>query len=234
MNNFPIGIFDSGVGGLSVLNQCKKLLPDENFVYVFDRSHAPYGNKSDDEIKTCVLAVAKKLENLHCKAIVAGCNTASETAMSMLRKKIGVPVIGVYPPIAIAAEKCADGKALVLCTAATARQKNFMFACSRAGKNKIIVSPQRLLASEIEKNFENIERVKPLLYAELERYDNVRSVSLGCTHYYFVKKMIEEFYDGEVPVFSSEKGAAKRLKRVIAAKNMASDGSERSTRFIFT
>lgn len=63
MNNFPIGIFDSGVGGLSVLNQCKKLLPDENFVYVFDRSHAPYGNKSDDEIKTCVLAVAKKLEN---------------------------------------------------------------------------------------------------------------------------------------------------------------------------
>ena len=87
MNNFPIGIFDSGVGGLSVLNQCKKLLPDENFVYVFDRSHAPYGNKSDDEIKTCVLAVAKKLENLHCKAIVAGCNTASETAMSMLRKK---------------------------------------------------------------------------------------------------------------------------------------------------
>lgn len=109
-----------------------------------------------------------------------------------------------------------------------------MFACSRAGKNKIIVSPQRLLASEIEKNFENIERVKPLLYAELERYDNVRSVSLGCTHYYFVKKMIEEFYGGKVPVFSSEKGAAKRLKRVIAAKNMASDGSERSTRFIFT
>lgn len=234
MNNFPIGIFDSGVGGLSVLNQCKKLLPDESFIYIFDRSHAPYGNKSDDDIKACALAVAKKLESLHCKAIVAGCNTASETAMSVLRKKISVPVIGVYPPIALAAEKCAGGKALILCTAATARQKNFMYACSRAGKDKIIVSPQRLLASEIEKNFENIERVKPLLYSALERYDDVGSVALGCTHYYFVKNMIEQFYGGKVPVFSSEKGAANRLKRALVAKNMTADGSERSTRLIFT
>ena len=234
MNDFPIGVFDSGVGGLSVLRECQRLLPGENFIYLFDRSHAPYGNKSDDEIRACALACAKKLEKMHCKAIVVACNTASATAMSVLRKRIKAPVVGVYPPVRQAVLASGGKSALVLCTAATARQKNFMFACSKYDKNALIVAPQRLLATEIENNFENLGAVKTYLYSILDKYDNVGSVALGCTHYYFVKDMTERYFGGKAKVFPPEKGAAERLFRALKANDAFSGARDGETRMIFS
>lgn len=234
MNDLPIGIFDSGVGGLSVLRRCEEVLPNEKFVYLFDRSHAPYGNKSDGKIKECALGCVRKLQKLNCKAIVIACNTASATAMATLRRKVKVPLIGVYPPVRQAVEYGGKGKTLVLCTAATARQKNFMFACSKAGKDRVIVAPQRLLAVEIEKNFERIEAVRPYLYSVLERYPSVSSVALGCTHYYYVKPFIEQFYCGKVKIFSPETGAANRLSRALAARKLESGARSGSVKIIFT
>lgn len=139
------------MGGLSVLNQCKKLLPDESFIYIFDRSHAPYGNKSDDDIKACALAVAEKTGKSALQGNSRGLQHRFRNGNERAQKKDKRAGNRRLPADRSRRRKMRGRKSADFVHRRNGSAKNFMYACSRAGKDKIIVSPQRLLASEIEK-----------------------------------------------------------------------------------
>jgi len=126
MNAWPIGIFDSGAGGLSVLSSCRALLPYEDFIYLSDASHAPYGNKTDGEIAERVFACCERLMNLNCKAIVVACNTATGVGIKMLRQRYARPFVGLEPAMKPAVKAGIAGEIVILCTEATARQEKFL------------------------------------------------------------------------------------------------------------
>ena len=125
VNAFSIGIFDSGAGGLSVLNACRAVLPREDFIYLADIAGAPYGNKTDEEIAARVLACCERLLELNCKAIVVACNTATNVGIKMLRSRYARPFVGLEPAVKPAANAGLAGETVLLCTEATARQEKF-------------------------------------------------------------------------------------------------------------
>ncbi|MCL2796701.1 MAG: aspartate/glutamate racemase family protein [Firmicutes bacterium] len=126
MNAWPIGVFDSGAGGLSVLEACRALLPREDFIYLSDARHAPYGNKADAEIAGRVFTCCERLINLNCKAIVVACNTATGVGIRTLRERYERPFVGLEPAIKPAIEAGFKGEIVLFCTEATARQEKFL------------------------------------------------------------------------------------------------------------
>jgi len=239
-----VGIFDSGVGGLSVLAECKRLLPHENFVYLMDKENFPYGSKSDEFIEKRVFALSEKLLNEHsCKAIVVACNTATNVGIQMLRKKYNIPFVGLEPAIKPALETIKDGKVVLLTTPVTIRQKKFQDLLSRFDSKNLIILPQRDLASLIEDNintsgtlssvldfkisskrqtpaifFDYPEKIYPHIEKILTPYADAKGVVLGCTHYVFINELIERFFlerGKTVQIFDGNIGAAKRLKSLL-------------------
>lgn len=235
MSDGPIGIFDSGVGGLKVMTAIKRLLPGEDVTYVFDRKHAPYGGRRDGYIKRRAERVSSLLLLRGAKLIVVACNTATAVAIDELRKKFSVPIVGVEPPIKPAVEAAAEGKVLLLCTAATARQRRIAELIEREGKGKIVLAPAPTLAPLIERNFSELSVIKGELDAVLSAYDRekIGAVALGCTHYYHVKELIERHYDGNVPVFSGETGTAERVKYELLKNGLLSENSVGKIKYIY-
>jgi len=212
----PIGIFDSGVGGLSVLSACKKEMQNECFVYLFDESGAPYGSKSDRYILNRAEYLTKYLIDLECKAVIVACNTATSVAVDFLRNEYKIPIFGVEPPVIPAVRASNGGKILVLATEATARQERIGRLIDRCKNRNIVLSPQKNLALLIEKNFDNLEQIRDWVYEILEQYDGVESVVLGCTHYNHIKKMIEDFYGGNAKVYDCSEAVSKHVKHVLS------------------
>ena len=217
----PVGVFDSGIGGLNVLKRAVKKLPHESFIYLGDNDNAPYGNKSEAELyllaKTCVTELLKH----NVKAIVVACNTLSSTVFERLKKTVDVPLIPTLPPLI----KNKTRRTLLLCTPNTAKSayvaKNYAFA-------QVLLLP--FLAAEIERYLYCKDTVEsfPLapdlkkinLTADLRGaygiYDNV---VLGCTHYSFLKKEIAARFPS-AKILSGEENAAEALKTQLA-KNFA-------------
>jgi len=215
----PIGIFDSGVGGLSVLRECEKFLPHESFVYLCDKEYFPYGDKSDEFIKKRVFALSEKLLNEYgCKAIVVACNTATNVGIRMLRKKYNVPFVGLEPAIKPALETIPSEKVLLLATPVTIRQKKFKELLNRFDTKNLILSPQKDLAALIENNFNNLEKIYPHIKKVLSPHLDMKGIVLGCTHYVFAKDFIKRFYfenSREIRIFDGNEGAARRLKNLL-------------------
>lgn len=233
MNNGVIGVFDSGVGGLKILWELRRVLPSERYVYVFDRSGAPYGSKSAKQIIKRVEKVSRTLMALGAKTIVVGCNTATGVAIGELRKKFGVPFVGTEPPLRLAARET-DGKILLLCTPRTAAASNVERLIAEVGKNRVIVAPQKTLASDIEREFGELSALRGTLERVLAPFSNaeIGAVALGCTHYYYVKGMIEEYFGKKVKVFDSASGVAAETVRVIDEFNLAGGNSGR-VRYVY-
>lgn len=214
MNNSPIGMFDSGVGGLSILEKCRKLLVSERFIYVFDKSHAPYGTKPDQFIIDRAFQTTELLVKKNCKAVVIACNTATNAAIDYLRQEFSVPIIGVVPPIQQAADMVKSGKILVLLTEATARQLKFK-TLSESYLPRLVIAPQKDLATVIEQNFQRIDSIKKYVFDILSNYKNISAVVLGCTHYYFIKDIISEYYGTDVPVIEPGDFVAVELQKTL-------------------
>jgi len=215
-----IVVFDSGIGGLTVLAECRKLLKSENFVYYGDNIHAPYGNKSVGEIRRLVFEVFDKLSNLPIKAAVLGCNTATALCAETLREKYPFPVVGAEPAVLPAARN--GGEVLVLSTAATAQSPRFLSLVERAKslypQSRVRVEPCKELAGAIER------RLLDPSFDCTPYLPNVRpsSVVLGCTHYIFVKEQIQAFYG--VPVYDGNAGIASRLQVVLRERGVVGNG----------
>ncbi len=212
MKKGGIAFFDSGIGGLTVMSECKKVFKNELFYYYGDNENAPYGNRSEKEVTKLVFSAFRRLAALNPKAVVIGCNTATAVCVELLRREFSFPIIGTEPAVFSAAKE--GGRVLVLATRVTVENKRFQSLCSRAASTYPHADIQVLacenLAIEIEKNVLNANfdcaPFLPVFKAD--------SVVLGCTHYVFQKEKIRTFYGCKI--FDGNEGICNRLREVLS------------------
>lgn len=204
-----IVVFDSGVGGLTVLRSCVQRCPQERFAYFGDNGNAPYGNRSTEEICFLALRAFNRIARMHVRAAILACNTVTAACVDNLRSRFDFPVFGIEP--AVKPASALGGKVLLLATRATlsCRRVQRLIRVNSSGAEIFPFSPVDL-AGEIEKNVFNLSRVRLERHLPQGNYD---SVVLGCTHYVFLKKRIEEFYG--CPVFDGGAGTADHVAKVL-------------------
>ena len=229
----PIGVFDSGVGGLSVLNALREAMPLERFVYFADTAHAPYGERGDAHVSERTRDVARYLIRSHrVKALVVACNTATAAAVHLVRNEYqGLPVIGVEPALKPAVAASATGRIGVLATRGTLRSAKFeALHASLAGQADFMLRPCDGLAAAIEAH--DAERIAALCREHMgalgrlgTAQGEIDSVVLGCTHYPFVAETLRAHAPAAVRFFETGEPVAQQTRRLLTAGNqLASAG----------
>lgn len=215
----PVGVFDSGVGGISTLGEMRRVLPSETFIYYGDTANAPYGTKSTAEVIRCVRDVVAELQRESIKALVIACNTATGAAAATLRAELDIPVIGMEPALKPASEIRHGGSILVMATPLTLRQEKFNHLMSLYGEGAVKVPCEGLM--ELVEG-ERWEEAREYLRQLLTRFDpkKVDAAVLGCTHYVFLKDMLRELLPGHVQIMDGNAGTARQLKRVLAQRDL--------------
>jgi len=219
----PIGILDSGVGGLSIAKAIAKKLPNENFIYVADTLHSPYGNKPLDFIQSRAHNISEFLFSQSAKALVIACNTATVNAIDQLRLNITIPIIGVEPAIKPAAKKSMTKNIGILVTKATA--ENFRFQrLIEEHKNDVEVHIQSCpgLVELIENNKIQSQECELLLtrYLTALLRKNVDTLVLGCTHYPFLTEKIRKIVGTSVNIVETAVPVTLQLKRILIEQNL--------------
>jgi len=217
MQNLPIGIFDSGIGGLTVAHALKKNLPNESIIYFGDTEHLPYGEKSNEAIKNFSKVITHFLIEKNCKAIVIACNSASSVAFEAVKQKAkNIPVFNVIDPVANnIASSLSDCKIGVIGTKTTIQSKIYTKKIN-ALKKSITVSSLAtpLLVPMIEEGFINEQISNTIIskYLSNKSLRNINSLILACTHYPLIYNEIYSFYKGKVTLVNSAKIVAESIK----------------------
>jgi len=231
VKNMPIGFFDSGVGGLSVLREAIKLLPNEDFIYFGDSKNAPYGTKSVDEVRELSFKASELLLKYSVKAIVVACNTATSAAIENLRNTYkNMPIIGIEPALKPAVELKREGKIVIMATPMTLSEKKFYNLMERYKENADIVPlPCPGLVEYIEKGIVKGREVNEFLKEKFLplKNENVSSVVLGCTHYPFIKEELANVLGDKVAIIDGSKGTAAQLKRQLLNRDIINDKKEK-------
>lgn len=211
----PIGVFDSGVGGLTVLAQLQKTLPGEDTIFLGDNAYGPYGDRDEADIRQRSLEIAGRLMHMGIKALLVACNTATSAAVQVLRAQLPVPVIGMEPAVLPALEEAGAGQVAVLATAATVRQQKFKALVQRTGREADIIPigcPGLVELIEGERGEAQI--VEYLLHHAPDRARQAAAVVLGCTHYILIRPAVAAAFPGAKVVDGNE-GAVRHLKEVL-------------------
>lgn len=204
---FAVGIFDSGIGGFSVLNECLKLDSESVYIYFGDNENAPYGSRSEGDIFALACEAMNLLISLHVDVIILACNTVTAVAVEKLRNRYSVPIIGIEPALRLAAKKCRN--VLVLGTERTIESARIKKLTRENATCNFILYPCPRLAAEIERYAPDFSRICLSDHLPCGRYD---AIVLGCTHYSLIRKLIAEYY--RVPVYDGGEGVARRLLTV--------------------
>ena len=223
MKNSPIGIFDSGVGGITILNCVKKLLPNENIIYFSDSLNSPYGNKPKNEILNLSIKNTKFLVDKGCKLIIVACITATTNNINELRSIFNIPFIGVEPAIKPAAMKTKTGCIGILATKGTFSSNLFNNTSSDySSKIKIVEKEAKNLVELIENGIFNGVEIRNILKECLSPMikKNIDYLVLGCTHYPIVIKSINALIPQNIKVIDSGIAVAKQTKRVLKNQNI--------------
>ncbi|MBQ2891225.1 MAG: glutamate racemase [Clostridia bacterium] len=226
----PIGFFDSGVGGISVLRDSVNLMPNENFIYFGDSKNAPYGTKSVGEVRDLAVANAEMLVSLGVKAIVIACNSATSAAAELLRQKYpDLPVIGVEPAIKPAVLYKEGGSVLVMATDMTLGENKFKALLDKyKGMCNIELLPCPGLMEWVEKGILEGEEVEKFVDGLLSDYKGrIDRIVLGCTHYPFLSKTIKKVMGEEVVLFDGGEGTARELLRRLKGMNIENTGKNK-------
>ncbi len=233
----PIGVFDSGVGGLSVLRTMRAQMPEEDVIYFGDQGHVPYGARSMEQIQGFSEGITKFLLSLDSKLIVVACNTASAAALTYLRERFpDVAFVGMEPAVKPAAETTKTGKVGVLATPATFQGALYASVVERFGAGvELFQHTCPGLVSQIEKGDLDSAATRLILEEALHPMleKNIDTVVLGCTHYPFVIPLIEQIVGMNVRVIDPAPSVARQAKRLLEAwgtKNQ-SQGRSSSIRF---
>lgn len=229
----PIGVFDSGLGGISVLRELSALMPQENYIFYGDSKHAPYGTKTLEEVQALTCADADYLIEQGVKALVVACNTATSAAITILREKYAdMPVIGIEPALKPAVLVKEHPRVLVMATPMTLREEKFKHLMEQFEEQaEVIPLPCPGLVEFVERG----ELDSPALEAFLKELfadyltRPVDCVVLGCTHYPFVKGMIQKVLGENVLIFDGGAGTARETKRRLAECNLINPSTERGT-----
>ena len=221
----PIGVFDSGVGGISALQAMIRMLPQEHFIYYGDTANAPYGTKETGEVIRIVRQVTDRLLERNIKALVIACNTATGAAAYTLRRELTIPVIGMEPALKPASEIRKDGDVLVLATPLTLHQEKFNLLMEKYGEGAVRVPCTGLMELVEQEDWQGAESYLKELFAwyDLEKTD---AVVLGCTHYVFLKDMIRRMLPEHVVITEGSEGTARQLKRVLARNRLLNESGE--------
>ena len=226
----PVAVMDSGVGGLCVLREIRRILPCEELLYFGDSAFAPYGEREPQELKAHILIEAERLL-LQSKALVLACNTATALVAQELRARHPeVPIVGMEPALKPALGVCENPRVLVLATALTLREEKFAQLVEKCAKNATVVAisaPE--IVKLVEAGAESAPETDAYLTGLLAPYRTPvpDAVVLGCTHFPFVKEQILRAIGKDVPVFDGVRGTARQLYRLLAEGGLCNPSPSR-------
>jgi glutamate racemase len=231
MNNVtnPIGVFDSGVGGLSLLRCIREQLPGENLIYIADSRYAPYGNRSKEYIENRSLALSEFLIEQKAKAIVVACNTATAAAISKMRSIFPVPIIGMEPGVKPALSITRTGTVGILATTETIRSEKFQNLISRfCNECEIVTQDCPGLVEQVEKmdlsGPDTLKMVRKYVSALLEK--GADTIVLGCTHYLFLTKVIKKVAGKDITVIDTGNAVAREVVRRLLESGLMAENNK--------
>lgn len=229
--NRPIGFFDSGVGGLSVLKEAIKIMPNEDYIYFGDSKNAPYGMKSVDEVRSLTFKAVEFLLSRGVKGIAIACNTATSAAVADLRKIYPeLPLVGIEPALKPAVELNNDGDILIMATAMTLKEEKFKRLMDKyKDRASIIPVPCPGLMEFIEAGKFQGKEIEEYLLEKINTYreGKISAIVLGCTHYPFIKDTLVSIVGENVNIIDGGLGTAKELRRRLNEKNLLSESNKK-------
>lgn len=237
MNTNPIGIFDSGIGGLSIWTEIKRLLPNEDTIYLSDSINAPYGQKSEKEIIELCIKNTDILIDKGCKLIVVACNTATTNAIKVLRNNYDVSFIGIEPAIKPAALKTKTNIIGILATKGTLNSSLFAESSNKYMEGVLVIEQVgKGLVELVEQGLANSKETKEVLekyiYPMLQK--NIDCLVLGCTHYPFLTPLIKEIVGTDVEVIDSGFAVAKQTKSILNQHHLLNETETHGSHKIFS
>ena len=223
----PVGLLDSGLGGISVLGEALRQLPNEDYVYYGDTANAPYGDKTPEEVLGLVHQAVERLIELRCKAIVIACNTATSVSAGKLRQELALPIIGMEPALKPASLLPGEGKILVMATRVTLALPKFHALMAQYGRDAVPVPCPGLMEC-VERGELEGPQVTALLRQLLGPWlsQSVKAVVLGCTHYPFLRKAIAALFPKETPLIDGNAGSVRQLRRRLEEEGLLSNRQE--------
>ena len=233
----PIGIFDSGIGGISILEKLKQLLPNENFIYLADNQNCPYGSKSKKEIISLSKKNCEKLIELNCKIIIIACNTSTTNSIKKLREIIAIPIIGIEPGLKPAIHYTKTKNIGILATKKTLGSELFFETLNQNRIDDIHIHEQ--IGYELVNLIEEGSHSKQNLYKILEKYlvpminKKIDCLLLGCTHYNHIKDIIEEIIPVDIEIVDTIAPVNKRVLNILKSNNILNKSTNKRTIKIF-
>lgn len=231
MNN-QIGIFDSGVGGLSIFKTLKKKLPLENYFYLADQMNCPYGTKKPAEIKKLAYKNVSFLVKKQCKLIILACNTVTVSAIKFLRLSFPkIPFVGVVPPVGPAIKQSQTGHVIILSTPATQKSNYLKRLIKKHGQNKVVYNLSSAnLVGAIEKGVISGNKINELLkicFQKVIKDPKIDVLATGCTHYPFIKNLLTDCFKQRIVFVEPSFSVAKQVKNILVGNNLLSSKKTR-------
>ena len=229
-NQNPIGVYDSGVGGLTVLSSIRQLLPHENLIYVADSGHLPYGQKSQEYVTERALKIVDYFFSQGAKAVAIPCNTATAAAIRVLRERFPqTPFVGIEPAIKPAARMTKTGVIGVLATTGTLLSQTFTELVKREAPNtKVLLKPCPGWVDLVESGELNGDKVKAVVAEPLQELleNDADVLVLGCTHFPFLLHAIRDFVGGDYPVLETGQPFARQLHFQLDKNNLLNGAAQ--------
>ncbi len=223
MNNNPIGVFDSGIGGLTVLKKIIEILPNEKYIYYADTDNVPYGTKPKEEVKEYINNAVDFLISKNVKAIVIACNTATSIAVKELRQQYSIPIIGIEPAAKPAVENRGNKKVLIMATPTTIKEEKLKYLLESLNAEEYVdlIPMPKLVEFAENKEFES-DNVKQYIKEQVKEYnlEDYSELVLGCTHFPFFKDILSKVFPKEIQIIDGSKGVANRLKNILEENNL--------------
>lgn len=230
--NAPIAVFDSGMGGISVLRELVKIMPNEDYIYLGDSANAPYGMKTKEEVRELTLGHAKNFFDEGVKGIVIACNTATSAAVRVMRQMYPeIPIVGIEPAVKPAALSDEKPRVLVMATPMTIREEKLRNLIAMYEDEAIFYPlPCPGLMDFVEEGVLEGPQLQLYLDDLLADYiGKVDAVVLGCTHYPFVRNIIQDTLGREVTIFDGGEGTAREMRRRLMVAGLLTDSCEKGS-----
>lgn len=223
MNNQPIGIFDSGIGGLTVLKKIIEALPNEKYIYYADKDNVPYGTKPKENVKKYINEAIDFLISKNVKAIVIACNTATSIAIKELRNKYNIPIIGIEPAAKPAVENRREKRVLIMATPTTIKEEKLKLLLEKLDATQYtdLVAMPKLVEFAENEEF-NSNEVRKYILEQLKEYnlDEYSEVVLGCTHFPFFIETISKIFSTDTQIIDGSIGVTKRLNDILKKNDL--------------
>ncbi|MGI6511991.1 MAG: glutamate racemase [Catenisphaera adipataccumulans] len=218
----PIGVFDSGMGGVTVVHTLHRLLPHEDILFVGDSKYNPYGTKTKAEITVRCISICDALIQRGVKAIVIACNTATSACVPLLRERYDIDIIGMEPALKPACEAGPHQKIAVWATNFTLKEKKFADLMQRfENEHTIYKEPCPDLVQLVEQDrLDQKDEIDTALRAHIAHHPDVDSIVLGCTHYVFYRQVLTEILGSRVRLIDGNEGTVLHVKDLLAQKNL--------------